>query len=130
MLQPLGRPRLRVLRLLGGRAVRFAQLREAQRMKRAEGSARHTCGGFLRVINSRPANGYRIRRYECENCAGRITTVEIEMPEDFNPKAGIELEMSRVAQCLISKAPITALVRELKKRVGETSIEKLFNGAK
>jgi hypothetical protein len=62
--------------------------------------------------------GYRLRRYECETCHERITTVEIEMPEDFNDKAGLELAVSRVVQYFVEKAPTITLSKELKKRVG------------
>lgn len=87
-------------------------------MKRAANAEPHVCGGNLRCINSRPHKGYRLRRYECTKCAERITTVEVEMPGDFNSKASVALAISRVTLHFVRNAPTEMLVREIKNRTG------------
>lgn len=84
-------------------------------MKRAENARECTCGGALRCIDSRPIAGYRLRRFQCEACAARSTTVEVPV-EDINNKAGLPLAISRVTAYFVQRAPTVLLLDEMKRR--------------
>ena len=74
------------------------------------------CGGGLKVISSRPQDGYRLRRYQCVGCTERITTVEVVVPGGINPHCSLDSAVARVMQVFVRRASLPVLERELRRR--------------
>ncbi len=71
------------------------------------------CGGFLRICNSRPRDGYRLRSYKCDDCGSRATSVEIMIPgfrEDVTPA-------TQVAEHFMQTASRAKLLAEIDRRI-------------